>query len=75
MENESEKRQHAIYWLALVGAVASLVLVFVICILEMYIRWKINQNFTLLGVGELPALAFIGTALSLGIMYWYRPRA
>lgn len=63
-----------IYWSALLSAIIIFVLVFVIGAWEMYVRWKMNQNFTLLGGFELEALTVSATALILGLMYWYRPR-
>lgn len=53
------------YWLSLGVVLLSLLSVFGVSIFQGYIRWTINQNFTLLGGGELEAL----TVCSFGLLY------
>jgi hypothetical protein len=36
---------------------------------EVYIRWALNQNFTLLGGSGLPSIALLVLGLMLGQMY------
>ena len=64
-------------WLAFIFSFISmaigLITVFVLVGLEIYIRWTINQTFTLLGGNELAALIISVFALTLGLAYIYRP--
>ncbi len=59
-------------WLALVAAVLSFVAVISIMALEMYVRWKLNQNFTFLGGEGLAALTIASFGLILGLSFIHR---
>lgn len=52
-------RETLIYRIGIISTILSGVLFFGIILCELYIRWKINQDFTLLGNLELPALAML----------------
>ncbi|MDB5238253.1 MAG: hypothetical protein JWM46_523 [Candidatus Kaiserbacteria bacterium] len=52
-------RESFIYRITMASTIFSAVLFFVIVLLELWIRWKINQNFTMLGNFELPSLALL----------------
>ncbi len=66
------KRRNIVQWVALAASVLSLVAVLGIAGFQLYVRWKINQNFTFLGGSELEVLTFSAFALTLGLAYIYR---
>lgn len=60
--------------LATWSTVASLLVVFGVTAAQGYIRWKINQNFTLLGGYELEVLTVSTSALLFALLLVSRPR-
>ena len=64
-----EKRGGYLFILSMIVAKISLVVVFGVIAFEGYIRWTVNQNFTLLGGFELEALTICAFALLLGLTY------
>lgn len=67
-----EKHMKWIYWLAFTLATISWIGVIALIIAEVYVRWFINQNFTFLGGGGLPALIVSTFGLLLGLVYIQR---
>lgn len=50
-------------------AILSVVAVFSIAGLQLYVRWYINQNYTLLGGSELEVLTVASFGLLFGLVY------
>lgn len=72
-ELTQEKKGKIVFYFS---ATLSVVLLFVVLILtgaQTYVRWFLNQNFTLVGGSELEALTFSVFALILLMTYLYRP--
>ena len=65
------KETGLVYWLSVVSAALALLIVFVVTAFELYVRWKLNQNFTFLGGFELEALTLLGGGL-LAMLYLKR---
>jgi len=59
-------------WVSLITAVLSVVAVAGIVAAELYVRWKLNQNFTFLGGESLPALIIASFGLLLGLNFVHR---
>ena len=62
-------RRSFAYYFALAAAVISFVGLWVVIGVQLYIRWYVNQNFTLLGGGELEVLTGSIPVLVLGVAY------
>jgi hypothetical protein len=60
------------YKLARTTAIISLIALVVLIISQLYVRWNINQNFTLLGGNELETLTVSVFALVIGLVYTHR---
>lgn len=73
-ENIKEKRERFIFRLSAVVSVLASIVVFLLVGLQVYIRWFINQNFTVLGGNELEVLTISVFALIVSMAYAYRPR-
>lgn len=58
-----ESRQTFVFWLSAMTACLALLSVIGISAAEMYIRWKINQDFSFLGGWELEAITLLGGGL------------
>lgn len=71
---DNKKHECTIYWVSLVSAILMIVLGIVVSMVEMWVRWQVNKDFTFLGGGELAALTISGAALLLGLMYSSRSR-
>lgn len=72
-ELTQEKREKIVfYFSAGVSVVLLLTMLFLIGA-QTYVRWFINQNFTLVGGNELEILTISVFALILTITYIYRP--
>jgi len=67
-----EKHQKFINMFASITAVVGVVLAFGLLGFEAYIRWTLNQNFTFLGDGGLPALIVASFGLLYGLVYLRR---
>jgi hypothetical protein len=74
MNPQMEKRQNFLYWLSLGSAISALACVATIGVFQVYIRWKINQEFTFLGGFELEALTISAFALIALLTYLHRSR-
>jgi hypothetical protein len=61
-----------ISWLSIITAVVSVVAVAGIIGAEIYVRWKVNQNFTFLGGDSLAALIIASFGLVLGLSFVHR---
>lgn len=61
-----------ISWLSIITAVVSVLAVAGIVGGELYVRWKLNQNFTFLGGDSLAALIIASFGLVLGLSYTHR---
>ena len=59
-------------WVSLITAVLSIIAVTGIVAAELYVRWKLNQNFTFLGDNELSALILASFGLILGLSFVHR---
>lgn len=59
-------------WVSLITAVLSVVAVAGIMTAEIYVRWKVNQNFTFLGGDALAALIIASFGLLLGLNFVHR---
>jgi len=59
-------------WLALIMAILSALAVAGIIGAELYVRWKLNQNFTFLGGDSLAALIIASFGLVLGLSFIHR---
>lgn len=59
-------------WLALIMAILSALAVVGIVGAELYVRWKLNQNFTFLGGDSLAALIIASVGLILGLAFLHR---
>jgi hypothetical protein len=59
-------------WLSIIVAVLSALAVAGIIGAELYVRWKLNQNFTFLGGDSLAALIIASFGLILGLSFVHR---
>jgi hypothetical protein len=59
-------------WVSFVVAVLSAVGALGIVAAELYVRWKLNQDFTFLGGESLPALIIASFGLLLGLSFVHR---
>jgi hypothetical protein len=72
MNNKEQNREKITFIMAVVVAALWMAGVAGLIIAQIYIRWSINQSFTLLGGFELEALTFSVFALMLGLVYLHR---
>lgn len=72
MNNKEYDRERFTFIMGVVIAALWMLLVTGLIIAQIYIRWTINQSFTLLGGFELEALTFSVFALILGLVYLHR---
>lgn len=72
MSTTENKQERVTFLFGVTIAAVWMVVVFVLVLAQLYIRWSINQNFTLLGGFELEALTFSTFALILGLVYLHR---
>lgn len=66
---ERPRRSRA-YYVALFGAVVSMLVFVALTIAQMYVRWYLNQDFTFLGGFGLEAWGAVFLGLTLGAL-WY----
>lgn len=66
---DAGKRSSIVFWLALVFAVLAVVAIVALVAAEVYVRWKVNQNFTFLGGYKFEALAISASALLIGLAH------
>lgn len=59
-------------WVSLITAVLSVIAVAAIVAAEIYVRWKINKDFTFLGGEGLPALVIASFGLLFGLSFLHR---
>lgn len=67
-----ESRQNLVYRLSVGTFSVSTVLLFGFLIAQTYVRWVVNQNFTLLGGFELEALTLLVLGQTIALSYIYR---
>jgi len=72
-KSTEERAEKLMFWFSFIGGVVSLVLVLASVMCEMYVRWTMNQNFTLLGANELAALIVSAFGLIIAMAYIHRP--
>lgn len=72
MSMHEDKRERVTFLFGVAIAAVWMVIVLGLIIAQVYIRWSINQSFTLLGGFELEALTFSTFALILGLVYLHR---
>lgn len=72
-EERQEKRERLIFHSSVIVSVITLLVVFAFIGFQTYVRWKINQNFTVLGGNELEVLTISVFALIFGVVYIHRP--
>jgi len=70
---KEEKREQFIYRFSVGVSVLSLAAVLIITGIQTYIRWFINQNFTVIGGSQLEALTISAFALIIVLAYVHRP--
>ncbi|HVV39112.1 MAG TPA: hypothetical protein VHD31_02180 [Candidatus Paceibacterota bacterium] len=67
-----EIRGHVLFIFSFVVVLLAFIAVLGVSIFQGYIRWSLNQNFTLLGGWELEALTASAFALLFGLLYLHR---
>ena len=70
--NNDKNRERITFLFAVVITALWMLIVAGLIIAQIYIRWSVNQTFTLLGGFELEALTFSVFALVLGLVYLHR---
>ncbi|MFA7310199.1 MAG: hypothetical protein WC050_04835 [Candidatus Paceibacterota bacterium] len=68
---KKETKHSVVFWCSLMTALVALIAAAVIVAFQLYVRWKVNQNFTFLGGFELEALTIMGAGL-LAALYLKR---
>lgn len=72
MINKEPNRERVTFIMGVIIAAIWMVAVAGLIVAQIYIRWAINQNFTLLGGYELETLTASVFALILGLVYLHR---
>ena len=62
-------KKNFVLWLSRLVILVSFVAVAALSIAQAYVRWKLNQNFTFLGGGELEVLTAGAFALLLALVW------
>lgn len=75
MKFTTPSRSTFIYYLSIGITMLSLITVAALVGLTIFVRWKLNQNFTFLGGWELEALTIGTFALTASLAYIYRPHS
>ena len=74
MQETQKKCSKFVFSLSITCATLSMAIVLLLITLQAYVRWAINQNFVLLGGGELEVLTVSAFASVIGLAYIYRPK-
>ncbi len=72
-ENTKEKRERLIFRFSVAVATLSFIAAFIITGVQIYVRWFINQNFTIIGGSQLEVLTASSFILILAIACIHRP--
>ncbi|MEK7601836.1 MAG: hypothetical protein AAB480_04870 [Patescibacteria group bacterium] len=66
---KKETKQSLVFWFAAASTVLTFVALVVLVAAQTYIRWKLNQNFTVLGEAGIPSLAVLLLGQTLGLLH------
>lgn len=72
-ESTKEKREKFVFRFSVAVAALSFAAVFVVTGAQIYVRWFINQDFTIIGGNQLEVLTASAFLLILAIAYIGRP--
>ncbi len=64
-----ESKHALVFWLTLAAAAIALLMALIVTAAEIYVRWKLNQNFTFLGGFQLEALTLFGGGLLAALIF------
>lgn len=67
------RRERLVFRLTFISAAVAMIIVLALILVEAYVRWSMNLNFTFLGGSELEVLTVSAFATMLGLSYLYRP--
>lgn len=68
------KRSDLVFWFGFASCAIIALLALAIGTAEMYIRWRLNQNFTFLGDNGLPALFLAFAAIQVAMIVAHKDR-
>lgn len=68
-----EKRERFVFYFSVTTSILLLLVVLLLVGFQTYVRWFVNQNFTLVGGNELEVLTVSMSALVLAIASIHRP--
>ncbi|MEK7093550.1 MAG: hypothetical protein AAB927_03650 [Patescibacteria group bacterium] len=66
---KKETKQSLVFWFAAASTVLTFVALVVLVAAQTYIRWKLNQNFTVLGEAGIPSLSVLLLGQLLGLLH------
>ena len=66
---KKETKQSLVFWFAAASTVLTFVALVVLVAAQTYIRWKPNQNFTVLGEAGIPSLSVLLLGQLLGLLH------
>jgi hypothetical protein len=69
---KNETKQSLVFWFAVGSTALTFVALVVLVATQAYIRWKLNQNFTVLGEAGVPSLAVLLLGQIVGLLYYVR---
>jgi len=69
---KKETKESLVFWFTVVSTALTFTVLLVLIAAQAYIRWKLNQNFTVLGEAGVPALAILLLGQILGLLRYVR---
>ena len=69
---KKETKESLVFWFAVGSATLTFVALVALVAAQMYVRWKLNQNFTFLGEAGIPSLAILLLGQTLGLLRYVR---
>ena len=68
------RREKLVFRVGFIASAVAVIIVLVLTLLQAFVRYTTNQNFTFLGGNQLEVLTASAFLMLLGLAYIYRPQ-